>query len=135
MKHLLFIVLIYTTKISMGQIQWFPEVYNALTNSFEIDTVGSFPVSYIKSVGSKVYMYGHHTNYQTLMKSNKNGHSYKGLTLPVLDSISRQYSKAEYFFMQNKLKSYLIIKRDYNVDTIRFIKSNKSFRNINSKWG
>jgi hypothetical protein len=80
-------------------------------------------------------MYGHHTNYQTLMKPNKNGHSSKGLTLPIWDSLSRQYSKAEYFFIQNKLKSYLIIKRDTQIDTIKFIKSNKPFRNINAKWG
>ena len=80
-------------------------------------------------------MYGYHTNYQTLMNLNKNGYSSKWLTLPIWDSLSQQYSKAGCFFMQKKLKSYSIIKRDNHIDTIKFIKSDKPFSNINVKWG
>ena len=136
MKCFLTLVFVLSCSICFCQQQWFPVKFDTIAKNNVADTSGAFPVCFIKIIGTKAFMYGHHTHYPTLMKRIGSRYFSSYLIMPKhANNSDLPYINAEYFFNINGDKGKLILKFATRTDTIIFIKSAKPFNDINARWG
>lgn len=125
-------------KTSYSQQQWFPEKFDSVNKEYVMDTKGAFPVCFIKDVNGVLSMFGKNTNYETRMKkSGEKVYNSNHLILPFKNDNEELYSNASYkFTIININTGQLIIQRKGKPqEKIKFVLSQKKYKNINSRFG